>query len=203
MSQTQLSIVVDKSGSMFHQSRDASNAINALVAKQREEPGSCYLLLNEFSYKVAKVYSGPIQKAPVYEMMPSGNTALNDGICETIETTEKRIKKTGLAVRPQLVICVVVTDGGENVSIRKIAETAAKVKEAREKGWQLIYLCQDHGSASYARSIGIENVQIFSQNKTQEVYAATNSLVSRMREDSREGRAVRNSFTAKEISSYS
>lgn len=203
MSQTQLSLVVDKSGSMSRQASAASNAINALIGKQRGEPGSCYLLLNEFSDKVQKVYSGPIQKAPSYFMAAGGFTTLNDAIVETMDTTATRIKKTSLKARPQLVICVIVTDGGENNSKRKIPETRQRVQDALANGWQIVYLCQDHGSASYAASLGIQNVQIYSQNKTQEVYAATNSLVSRMREDSREGRAIRNSFTAKEVSSYS
>lgn len=203
MSQTQLSMVVDRSGSMAFQARSASNAINALIGKQRGEPGSCYLLLNEFSDRITKVYSGAIQKAPEYIMATGGNTALNDAIVDTLNTTATRIKKTGVKVRPQLVICVIVTDGGENMSSRKITETRQRVQDALAQGWQIIYLCQDHNSASYAASLGIQNVQIYSQSKTQEVYAATNSLVSRMREDSREGRAIRNSFTAKEVSSYS
>lgn len=203
MSQTQLSLVVDKSGSMAFQANAASGAINALIERQKSEPGSCYLLLNEFSDKVQKVYSGPIQKAPQYFMTSNGNTSLNDAIVETLNTTAARIKKTSVKARPQLVICVIVTDGGENTSSRRIAETRQRVQDALTSGWQIIYLCQDRNSASYAANLGIQNVQVYSQNKTQQVYEATNSLVARMREDSREGRAIRNSFTAKEVSSYS
>lgn len=201
MSKTQLTMVVDRSGSMDHQSVKASAGINALIDKQKAEPDSCYLLLNDFDDQHQTIHSGPVKRfVGPYIMRARNATALLDAIGKGVNQTDVRIKKTGKAVRPQLVVFVIVTDGEENCSTEFTKEEIYQlVSEKKTQGWQFIYMCADNSAARYGKDLGIENVQIYDTSKSLQVYESTNSLVSRMRSDSREGRVVRNSFTAVEI----
>ena len=74
------------------------------------------------------------------------------------------------------------------------------ISDKQEQGWQFVYLCADYTAQQYGQQLGIANVAQYGTAKTVQTYEATNSLVSRMRTDSREGRAIRNSFTAREVS---
>jgi Mg-chelatase subunit ChlD len=202
MSQTHLTLVVDRSGSMEYIKFRAEEGIKNFVGKQKDETGTCSFLLTEFDNTIDTVYSGPIKKyGNEYKLQPRGGTALRDAIAEGILNTEKIITKTSLRYRPKLVICCIVTDGQENQSRVYSDEQVKKmIAEKQEQGWQFVYLCADYAAQRYGQQLGIANVAQYGVAKTVQTYEATNSLVSRMRSDSCEGREIRNSFTARETS---
>jgi hypothetical protein len=179
----------------------AEEGIRTFVGKQQEETGTCSFLLTEFDSIIDTVYSGPIKKfGNNYSLRPRGGTALRDAICKGILDTEKIITKNSLRYRPKLVICCIVTDGQENQSVIYSDEQSRQmISDKQEQGWQFVYLCADYLSEQYGKQLGISNVARYGTQNTVQTYAATNSLVSRMRTDSREGREIRNSFTAKEV----
>lgn len=202
MSQTHLTLVVDRSGSMDYIRARAEEGIRGFIGKQKEEVGTCSLLFSEFDNIIDTVYSGPIKKfGNDYKLRPRGGTALRDAIGKGILDTEKIVTKTSLRYRPKLVICCIVTDGQENQSTIYSDEQVKKmISDKQAQGWQFVYLCADYAAERYGQSLGISNVAQYGTAKTVQTYAATNSLVSRMRSDSREGREIRNSFTAREAS---
>lgn len=202
MAQTHLTLVVDRSGSMDYIRFRAEEGIKSFVGKQKDETGTCSFLLTEFDNIIDTVYSGPIKKfGNEYKLKPRGGTALRDAIGKGIIDTEQIITKSALRYRPKLVICCIVTDGQENQSTIYNDEQVKKmISDKQEQGWQFVYLCADYAAQRYGQQLGIANVAQYGTAKTVQTYEATNSLVSRMRTDSREGRAIRNSFTAREVS---
>jgi uncharacterized protein YegL len=202
---TLLGLVVDKSGSMGSCKATAENGINSFLRSQKTEMKSkdtSHLILKEFSSTHHTVYNGDLKKYGCdYVLRPDGFTALNDAIIYLIDDIQATINKTQVRYQPKLKICCIVTDGGENNS-RNSANTARnKIAEKKLEGWQFIFLCSDYAAKLYGQDLGIQNVAEYSVQKFEQTYEATNSLVSRMVSDSREGREIRNSFTAKELNS--
>jgi hypothetical protein len=202
---TLLGLTVDKSGSMGSSKVTAEKGINEFLKSQQTEMKSkdtTHLILKEFSDSHHLVYNGDLKKYGCdYVLRPNGYTALNDAIVFLINDVQATIDKTQVRYQPKLKICCIVTDGGENHSRSSISEARNKIAAKKAEGWQFIFLCSDAAAKMYGESIGIQNVAEYSVQKFEQTYAATNSLVSRMVSDSREGKEVRNSFTAKELNS--
>jgi hypothetical protein len=78
---TDITLVVDRSGSMQERRADAQGGVNAFIQKQAEEPGEALLTLVQFDTEYEIVHSGaPIHKVPEYTLEPRGATALLDAV---------------------------------------------------------------------------------------------------------------------------
>jgi hypothetical protein len=114
---TDITLVVDRSGSMQQRREDAQGGVNAFVQQQAREPGDALLTLVQFDTEYEIVHSGvPVQDVPEYELVPRGLTALLDAVGRAINETGKRLSDMNEADRPGLVIFVITTDGLENSS---------------------------------------------------------------------------------------
>jgi hypothetical protein len=202
---TLLGLVVDKSGSMGSVAKTAENGVNDFLQSQRNEmktKDTSHLIFKEFSSSHYTVYNGDLRKCDLtYKLRVDGYTALNDAILFLINDMQATIDKTQLRYRPKLKICTIVTDGGENSSHSSLSDVKRHIAAKKADGWEFVFLCSDAAASVYGQTLGIQNVAEYDVQKFEQTYAATNSLVSRMVSDSREGKEVRNSFTAKELNS--
>ncbi len=196
-------MVVDRSGSMNTIRHKAETGVNSFISEQKAQPETCSMLLKEFDNLHNVVFKGDLKKyKSQYILSPRNSTALRDAIGLGIKETDAIIKKSNKKYRPQLVVVCIVTDGGENASnIYTDPQIRDMVSQKQSEGWKFIYLCADHYSLQYGKDLGIQNTAQYNTVNTVQTYEATNSLVSRMRTDSREGRVVQNSFTARELDS--
>lgn len=139
---THITIVVDRSGSMFPVAEDAQGAVNAYIDSQRTEPGQCSLLLAEFDDQHNTVYEGPIADAPTYRLEPRGNTALYDAVGRAINTTGDNLRAMPEDARPAHVLFVIQTDGQENSSREwRLTVLEQRIATQRDQyGWQFVYL---------------------------------------------------------------
>ncbi|MCJ7628410.1 MAG: VWA domain-containing protein, partial [Longimicrobiales bacterium] len=104
---TDITLVVDRSGSMQQRREDAEGGVNAFIQKQAEEPGEALLTLVQFDTEYEIVHRGiPIHEAPEYRLEPRGMTALLDAVGRAINETKIRIDELKKADRPGLVIFV-------------------------------------------------------------------------------------------------
>ncbi len=184
---TDLTMVVDRSGSMAATKNDAEGGIRELIRKQKEEPGDCSFSLVQFDEKYELVYNAkPIRDIVLdYVLTPRGSTALLDAVGRTIVETGERLKKTAENDRPALVMFVIITDGEENASREY---TKAKIKEMIEHQekvykWQFVFLGANQDAFANAASIGISfnKAANYGEEKTSGALLATNNAVSRMR----------------------
>jgi hypothetical protein len=74
---TDITLVVDRSGSMAHIKGDAEGGVNTFVTEQAKEPGGGLVTLLQFDTEYAFLHRGmPIQRVPKYEPVPRRMTAL-------------------------------------------------------------------------------------------------------------------------------
>lgn len=200
---TDITLVIDRSGSMQSIRNDAQGGINAFIAGQNQTPGDVLVTLVQFDTEYEFLHCGvPVGDVPAYVLEPRGSTALLDAVGRAINETGARLAKLPESERPGLVIFVVMTDGEENSS-REF--TKAQIKQMIEHqqnvfSWQFTFLGANQDSFAEAGSMGFapSGTADFSATKVAGAWSATLAKVSRMRKARTDGDTVDNSFTQDE-----
>lgn len=200
---TDITLVVDRSGSMQDIRTDAEGGVNAFVENQANEPGQAYLTLVQFDTEYEFLHKGvPIGQVPKYNLVPRGATALLDAIGRAINETGERLSKMNETDRPGLVVFVVMTDGLENSS-REFSKSRIKemIQHQQEKyGWQFTFLGADQDAFAEADALGIDQAGAarFKKENIQAAYRATSAKVARMRKQSCDNEQIVNTFSPEE-----
>ncbi len=200
---TDITLVVDRSGSMSTVREDAEGGVNSFIASQAKEPGEALLTLVQFDTEYEFVHKGvPIGDVPTYQLHPRGMTALLDAVGRAINETGERLAGIKESDRPGLVIFVVMTDGLENSS-REFSKKQLKEMVDRQQSvynWHFTFLGanQDAFAEAAAMGIGKAGVANYAVGKERAAYAATMSKVARMRNQAGAGQAIDNAFTDEE-----
>jgi hypothetical protein len=161
---TELISILDASGSMDRLRFETVNGYNSFIDKQRELPGQCRVSLTTFTGLVTPVYSGvdikEVAALSPADYMPTGYTALNDGIGATLEREGKRI---ALQQWAKAVIVCIVTDGAENASrFYRLNQVRAMLEHAQLFGWQINYLATHVDAFATGAAYGVRQNSISS-----------------------------------------
>ncbi len=200
---TDITLVVDRSGSMDSIREDAEGGINAFIQQQAELPGQAVITLVQFDTEYEFVVKGKLaQGVEPYRLVPRGMTALHDAVGRAINETGERLAKMPEEARPGLVVFVVMTDGLENSSVEF---TKSKIREMIEHqqstyNWQFTFLGADQDAFAEAAAIGIAagGAATFAKPKSRRAYMHTGNKVARMRAQTLASQSVDNRFTEHE-----
>jgi len=188
---TQITFVLDSSGSMSKIEDDTIGGFNSFLKDQRSEEGTATVSLFEFDTTIESVYEGrPIEKAPELSdetYTPGGRTALHDAIVTAIEDTWTHIGRMAAATRPDNVIVVVLTDGKENASETPQEIVRDLVEECQEDGWEFLFIGANQDAALTAGKMGIDADKSLdmahSGEGAQAAYESTSEQISQVRQE--------------------
>ena len=203
-----VTVVLDRSGSMQSCRTDAEGGVNAFIEEQKKHPGECAFSLVEFDTEYNFVHKAkPVAEVPPYTLVPRGGTALLDAVGRAINETGERLAAMKEEDRPSLVVFVIVTDGEENES-KEFSRSQIKAmieRQQKDYNWQFTFLGANQDAFAEAGAIGIApaSVGLYHRDKTSIAFAAASSNVSRMRTASASGQEVDNSYTSEEVKSLS
>lgn len=154
---TDITLVVDRSGSMALMRADAQGGIDTFIEEQKAAEGDAVLTLVEFDTEYDVVHDGvAIGEVGAYRLLPRGGTALLDAVGKSLAVAKERIKAMAKDERPGLVVFVIVTDGQENSSREYTLGVVRKsIAARRKKGWEFVFLGKDDSAFDDARSMGI------------------------------------------------
>jgi Mg-chelatase subunit ChlD len=166
---TQITIVLDRSGSMSTV-RDATiSGFNEFVEAQRKAPGEANLTLIQFDTENAHevVFDRPVAEMPkltVETYIPRGGTPLHDALGRTITQLGAKLKKIPEAERPAKVVIVVMTDGLENSSHEYTApQIAEMIRHQRETyKWEFLFLGANQDAILTGEKLNIARSQTMS-----------------------------------------
>ncbi len=200
--QTQIFMVIDRSGSMVSNQVEVEGGINHFIKEQSKLPGKCQIHLYDFDTIYRKVFSAPADQAPEYKLVPRGMTALYDAIGKTIVDAKKIAKKD------DLIILVIATDGQENHSQEyKGIAGAALVKDMiakrEKKGWQITFLAAGLDAFAEGNTLGIDSKKHmqFDKAKAGATYGAVSQAVGRSRMAHNAGKSADLEYTDAERNS--
>jgi hypothetical protein len=164
---TDITIVLDESGSMSHARDKTISAINEFISGQKQTDGECRISLitfnaNQFGgdwYK--QIWNGINIKEIAYlsreSYSPSGGTALYDALGKTIQETGVRFKNIREENRPSKVLFVIMTDGEENSS-RKFTLNRLKdmiTEQENKYSWNFLFLGADFSTKEQTEALGL------------------------------------------------
>lgn len=158
---TDITIVLDRSGSMSSVASDTIGGFNRFLDDQKKAPGTATITLNQFDHEYQRVIDAkPIAEAyplTAETFVPRGNTALLDAIGRSINETGARLSSLPEDQRPAKVVVVIITDGHENAS-REFdrSKIDSMITEQRDKwNWEFVFLGANQDAIKAAQGMGI------------------------------------------------
>ncbi len=162
---TDITLVLDRSGSM-QSVRDATiEAFNGFITSQRTGAGAARVTMIQFDDQYEVLYRDqPIDQASLLTdqtFLPRGSTALLDALGRAMVEAGVRLRETPEAERPGTVLFVTLTDGEENSSHSfNAAQINSMIAEQRDKyAWQFVFLAANQDAIATAAQLGIGHDQ--------------------------------------------
>lgn len=158
---TDISVVLDRSGSMEVVRAETIGGFNKFLEEQKKQPGDALLTLMQFDTEFQLVHSGKkLSDVPALThetFVPRGFTALLDAIGKTINETGRRLADMPEEQRPGKVIFVIVTDGEENSSHEfRQQQIHDMIESQRTKySWEFVFLGANQDAIKTAATMGM------------------------------------------------
>lgn len=156
-----LTILVDRSGSMESIKKDMEGGFAKFIDDQRHDEVPTFVTLVQFDNQYEPVYTQEeIKNVPKLKIEPRGSTALFDAVGRAMEATGSRLRSMPEHERPNRVLFMVITDGQENSSKEYTGERIREMIEHQKNkySWELSFVgCQ----LDDALSIGISSGSSF------------------------------------------
>lgn len=156
-----ITVVLDRSGSMGVLTNEVIGAFNAFVDEQKQVEGEASFTLIQFGdhYEVncEAINIQEVSRLDETTYVPRGMTALFDAVGRTIRSTGNRLSAMAESERPEKVIFLIQTDGMENASKNfTLDQIKTMIKEQQEVySWEFVFLGANIDAISVAADIGI------------------------------------------------
>ena len=158
---TELVFILDRSGSMAGLEKDTIGGFNAMIEKQRGEPGEALISTVLFDNETEVIHDRvPLDRVPALtekEYFVRGCTALLDAVGGAIHHIGNVHKYAREEDRPEKTLFVITTDGMENAShFYTYDQVKAMIQRQQEKyGWEFLFLGANIDVAAEAKRFGI------------------------------------------------
>lgn len=187
---TELVFILDRSGSMSGLEADTIGGFNAMIEKQKKEPGEAYVSTVLFD-NVSEVLHDRVKLADVPKMTDRdytvrGCTALIDAIGGAIHHIVNIHKYARTEDVPEKTMFIITTDGMENASHHYSSDEVKKmIERQKEVGWEFLFIGANIDAVETAKRYGIgsdrvANYKADSQG-TEILYESVTAAVSQVR----------------------
>lgn len=185
---TDITVVLDRSGSMASIAEKTMEGFAAFLEKQKGVSGDCRLTLVQFDTQYEVVYRDkPIRKVRPLRLVPRGATALLDAMGRTISSKAESLLRLAESRRPSRIMLVIITDGQENSSREFTRDQVFGMTRyyTEQHDWQFVYLGANQDAIQVAARMGIDAASAMTYQAglrgTANAWEAAASLVGRKR----------------------
>jgi hypothetical protein len=191
---TDITLVLDRSGSMEEVKEATIQAFNQFLQSQRKADGSANMTLVQFDDQYEVLYEakdiGQAWELNGGNYVPRASTALLDAMGRTILRTGQRLVAMNERDRPGTVLFVTLTDGLENASCEfDVTRINSMISEQRDKySWQFLFLAANQDAIATASQMGIGAGQALTFDANDEGVRASMDIVDKKFAALRKGR---------------
>ena len=159
---TELVFILDRSGSMSGLESDTIGGFNAMLEKQKQQAGACFVSTVLFDNTSTVLHDRlPLERVPrmtTADYQVGGCTALIDAIGDAIHHIGNIHKYARKEDVPAHTLFVIMTDGMENASRRYSSdEVKQKIERQKEKyGWEFLFIGANIDAVETAKRYGID-----------------------------------------------
>ena len=158
--QTELVIIIDRSGSMHGLEKDVVGGFNSLIEEQKKE-GDTVVTTIFFNDKVSFIHEGvdikEVKPLDGRSYQPCGCTALLDAIGDAISLIKAKHSKLKENELPEHTIFSIMTDGLENASREYSYKRIKDMIELQKKcGWTFLFQAANIDTEYEADRLGID-----------------------------------------------
>ena len=160
---THICMILDRTGSMESIKQDTIGGFNSYITAQKSLPTPATFTLVQFDsqdpfeviHKFTDIQMVGDLTAQTY--MPRASTPLYDAVGRGINDLKAGLGGLPEALRPKKIVVVIVTDGQENASREFTgAQVRKMIADAKEAGWQFVFLSADESAISDSSSLNID-----------------------------------------------
>jgi len=158
-----ITIILDRSGSMNGIRKSVISHFNDFIAELRNENSNNMLSLVQFDHEIENIFTRvpikEVRKLKSSDFEPRGTTSLRDAIGMTIQSIRLRQKDLSKDIKNNTdVVVSVITDGLENSSEEYSVETLKKImdKVQNNKGWKFLFFGANQDSVFEGSKLGIK-----------------------------------------------
>jgi len=158
-----VTVLVDRSGSMFGIRRDTIEGLNTFITEQQKDPDGQKMTYIQFDNEYEVVHDDiPVSDMPLITeatFVPRGMTALLDAIGQTINRIDSKLAVLNDDEKPERVMVVIVTDGHENASKNFSRDAILEMVKGHEDSgsWEFIYLGANQDAIRVGGGIGVRS----------------------------------------------
>lgn len=182
---TDITLVLDRSGSMAHVADDTIGGVNRFLDDQKKAPGSATFTLHQFDNEFETVINAKdiqaTENLTSKTFIPRGGTALLDAIGRAVKDTGSRLENAKDNERAEKVVFVIVTDGYENASHEYNQKDVFEMIEHQriKYSWEFVFLGANQEAIKTATGLGMSgaNAMNYGANTvgTKSAFKATSS----------------------------
>ncbi len=188
---TELVFILDRSGSMSGREEDTIGGFNAMIRKQRSQPGRALVSTVLFDH-VSQVLHDRVPLADVPEMTAGdytvrGSTALVDAIGGAIHHIGSIHKYARPEDVPEHTLFIITTDGMENASTHYTSDEVKKMiqRQKRRFNWEFLFIGANIDAVETGRRFGIPRERVANyvcdREGTELMFRSVNDAVSQVR----------------------
>jgi len=193
---TDITVVLDRSGSMEIVKQDTIGGFNTFL-KEQQNGSPATITLHQFDDEFDTVIDGQdVHQAKLLDSktyVPRGWTALLDAIGRAINHTGNRLEKASDDKKASRVVFVIITDGEENRS-KEFTRTKVfdMIQHQKDKySWQFVFLGANQDAIKSAHDIGIAKAAAMSYAANAiGTMAAFSDVAANVRSYGRSGQSV-------------
>ena len=158
---TELVFILDRSGSMAGLEADTIGGFNAMLEKQKQQDGLCWVTTVLFSNESQTIHDRvrleDVKPMTRDDYVVGGCTALIDAIGDAIQHISGIHKYARPEDVPAHTVFVITTDGMENASRKYSAREVRQMIERRkeEQGWEFLFIGANIDAVETAAHYGI------------------------------------------------
>ena len=184
---TSITVILDRSGSMFRIDKKTVKGFNDFLAEQRRAPGEARVTLVRFNHEPVTDYLDlPLPAVEnLITLNATGGTALLDAVGHTIDAMGVRFSDLPEHKRPGRVVVIIITDGEENSSQKfKAAEIRKKVMHQEQAyNWQFTFLGASLDAVAVAGELGVHggNAAVYAVENMATTFSCLSSNISAYR----------------------